>query len=378
MRLAFHAPFKPLGHPRPSGDLTIQTHLVEFLRGQGHALEIVSRFRSRWAFWQPWTWPRLYFERRQALAIARRFKPDMVLAYHVYWKAPDLIGPWLAGRLGVPYVIFQAAFSTKRRRSLASLPGYLLNRRGLTAARAVFVNRLADRENLIRLLPEDRVAYVPPGIHPDMFVRDAAARARLREQWGAGETPVILSAAMFRDDVKTQGLAIVLRALASLGGRDFRLVLAGDGVMRGRLEKLAGELLPGRVRFLGKVARERLYEVYSAADIFAFPGINESLGMVYLEAQSCGLPVVAFDNGGIPEVVDRDRTGLLTQLFDEAGFAAAVAGLLDDPARREAMGRTGAAWVRENRDLARNYRQFEAALRDIAAEARGGPTWKST
>ena len=51
---------------------------------------------------------------------------------------------------------------------------------------------------------------------------------------------------------------------------------------------------------------------YSAGDMFVFPGIRESLGMVYLESQSCGLPVVAFHNGGIPEVVVDGETGFLT------------------------------------------------------------------
>ena len=54
--------------------------------------------------------------------------------------------------------------------------------------------------------------------------------------------------------------------------------------------------------------------------VFAFPGIRESLGMVYLEAQACGLPVVAFDNGGVPEVVKDTVTGMLTPPFDKSGF----------------------------------------------------------
>ena len=79
---------------------------------------------------------------------------------------------------------------------------------------------------------------------------------------------------------------------------------------RGRQGKGAAGLpgressLGDRVLFAGRIDRDRMFELYSGADLFVFPGINESLGMVYLEAQSCGLPVVAYDNGGIPEVVE--------------------------------------------------------------------------
>ena len=72
---------------------------------------------------------------------------------------------------------------------------------------------------------------------------------------------------------------------------------------RGRLEKEAAQALPGRVIFTGLIPREKLAGFYSAGDVFAFPGFNEALGMVYLEAQAAGLPVAAMADGGVPEVV---------------------------------------------------------------------------
>ncbi|MBU2490093.1 MAG: glycosyltransferase family 4 protein, partial [Proteobacteria bacterium] len=193
----------------------------------------------------------------------------------------------------------------------------------------------------------------------------------LRGEWGAEGRPVVLSAAMFRDDVKTRGLEFLIRACGALSdaGLDFLLVLAGDGVMRGRLEALAKRVLPGRVRFLGRVGRERMAACYSAAEVFAFPGIRESLGMVYLEAQSCGLPVVAFDNGGIPEVVENNVTGFLTPPMETVAFATALARLILDPNRARSMGRAGAARVRAVHDSAQNYLTVERVLLETVEKA---------
>ena len=232
----------------------------------------------------------------------------------------------------------------------------------------VFSNRRMDMENLRRLLPAERLCYVAPGIDPGAFKREAQAGLALREQWNLGPGPVILTVAMFRDDVKSQGLRYLITRLSQLVGlgRDFNLVLAGDGETRPELEALASRQLPGRVRFLGLVPRDQLSKVYSAADLFVFPGIRESLGMVYLEAQAAGLPVVAFDNGGIPEVVSQGQTGILTPAFDDRAFVQAVDGLLTDPQRMRAMGARASAYVAKHHDHERNFSVVEERLRELA------------
>lgn len=370
MRIAFYAPFKPLGHPNPSGDLTIGTGLHDFL-SRGNEVVQVSHLRNRWIYWKPWQWPLACLERLRAERAAKGC--DLWLTYHTYYKAPDLLGPFCARRLSVPYAVFQGIYSTKTRRSLKTYPGFLLNRAALRAASVVFSNKQDDLTNLARIISNDRLHYVPPGIFPEQFAFDPKARERLRREWGTGDRSVILSAAMFRDDVKTQGLTFLLETCGKLAaqGKDFLLALAGDGVMRPHLEALAREQLPGRVIFLGKVPREKLFENYSAADVFAFPGIRESLGMVFLEAQSCGLPVVAFDGWGIPEVVANGETGLLCRPFDEEAFRTAMARLLDDATLRRGMGRTASDRVRLHHDLNRNYRQVESTLRKVARRTQG-------
>jgi glycosyltransferase involved in cell wall biosynthesis len=368
MRICFYAPFKPLGHPNPSGDLIIATGLYDFLISRGHEVLIASTLRSRWIFLKPWRFAEIFLERMRCRKRVRKFAPDLWLSYHCYYKAPDLLGPFICKNDKIPYCIFQGIYSTKQRRRLKAKAGFYLNRHSLLLADRVFSNRKRDLENLKRIIPPQRLSRIRPGILPEQFVFDKAARHAIHKEWDITKVPVIITAAMFRPDVKSLGLSWMIRTLARLTreGVAFKLVIAGDGSQRQKLEELAAEFLPGQVVFLGKVPRKEMYRVYSGGDIFAFPGIRESLGMVYLEAQSCGLPVVAFDNGGIPEVVQPDRTAYLTPSYDEESFCKAVKTLLNDADHRHKMGRAATEYVRSEHDLNQNYLHFEEILHDHA------------
>ncbi len=142
-----------------------------------------------------------------------------------------------------------------------------------------------------------------------------------------------------------KGVETALRALPEIPGA--RFVVAGDGEDRPRLEALTDELgLRGRVRFLGSVERRELPRLYSSADLLlATSHASETFGIGPVEAQACGLPVVASRFGGFPEVVDEGRTGLLFTPRDPAALAAAVRVLLDDPARRAAMAAAAPGWA---------------------------------
>ncbi len=374
LRICFYAPFKPLGHVHPSGDLVTATGLFDFLVKQEHRVSRLSAFRCRWIYWKPWLWAHLIRERQRVVRRALADSADLWFTYHSYYKAPDMLGPFVSQKTGLPYVIFQGIYSTKRKRAIKTLPGFYLNKRCLKAASHVFVNKQVDLVNLARLLPADRITYVAPGISPADFSFDNTAREILRRQWEVGDTPVIFSAAMFRPDVKSEGLSWVIRACGELSrqGCDFRLVIAGDGKERGRLQKLAVQQIPQKVRFTGEIPRLEMYRYYSAADVFVFPGIRESLGMVFLEAQSCGLPVVAFDNAGVPEAVAAGKTGFLAPLYALTPLVDAMRRLLKDKELRHQMGRAAQSYVRDAHDIDRNYQKLEHMLQEIARRRQDG------
>ncbi|MDD2389863.1 MAG: glycosyltransferase family 4 protein [Desulfobacterales bacterium] len=369
MRICFCTPFKPLDCQTPSGDLVIASGLYSFLKRRGHQIWPAPSVRMRWIFWKFWLWPRVLRDRARTVRYVRRARPDLWLTYHTYYKAPDVLGPFVSSRTNIFYIVFQGIYSTRRKRHWRTRPGFKLNTIALRAAAHVFTNRREDLDNLNRIILPGDLTYIKPGIFPDRFAFSADARAELRQQWNVGDAPVIVSAAMFRPGVKSQGLAWVIRACAALfkDGRPGFLVIAGDGKERKTLRRLADDCLPGRVRFVGKIDRNNLYRFYSAGDIFAFPGIRESLGMVFLEAQSCGLPVVAFLNGGIPEVVQDQKTGFLVPVFDMDVYVKAMERLISDMALRRIMGDNAKKYVRTEHDLDINYQQVEAILNRLSA-----------
>lgn len=369
MKIAYYMPFKPMGHRHPSGDLVIGTEIYNFLRNRQHKIELVSKLRCRWIYYRPFALLRLPGEKRRVVDHCRATRPDLWLSYHTYYKAPDLLGPWCSRELDLPYVIFQGIYSTKRRRQLTTLPGFLLNRKALLAADHVFTNKKRDFANLRRLLPEHRLSYIAPGIHPQFFEFTGEWREELRRRWRIDDETVIMAAAMMRPGVKTDGIARVMESCAELlqRGLRLRLIVAGDGSCRSQLEKKAGELLPpDKVVFVGQIAREEMARYYSAADIFAFPGFEESLGMVYLEAQSCNLPVVACGDWGGGEAVIDGRTGLLSRADSPETFTAAIGRLIQDSTLRLQLGGAAGEHIRANHDLQRNYRQVESTLVDLA------------
>ncbi len=365
MKIAFYAPFKPMDHPVPSGDRTIARGIVRFLRVKGHDVQVQSRLRTRWIFNTPRAWPGAVKQLLICLIRLKKKRPDLWLTYHTYYKAPDVLGPLVCIFLNIPYAIFGASYATKKRKQVNTFLGFYLNRFALTRATRVFTNSRRDFKNLKRLLPGKRLVYIRPGIDPEPYARQANRSQVLAR----AKRPVILTAAMFRKDVKTLGLLWLIRCCGQLAARgiDFELVVAGDGKRRKDLERWARFHLPGRHRFLGRLALEKMPHFYALGDLFAFPGINESLGMVFLEAQASCLPVLAFDTGGISGVVARGRTGYLTSPFDTNAFAAALERMVTDLPRTRLMGQCARAHVREHHDLGQTYERLNACLEGMVS-----------
>ncbi len=367
MKIAYYMPFKPMGHHNPSGDLIIGTEIYDYLKQQGAEIHLISRFRCRWLYLKPYLWPVMVFELFKVLYLCRKNPPDIWLTYHSYYKAPDILGSLCCMILGIPYTIFQGIYSTKRRRSLKTIAGFYLNRFALQQAAYIFSNKKSDTINLKRIMPVDRVHYIPPGLQPQEFGFNREARQRIRRELQAGKRVIIMSAAMFRPGVKTDGILKVISYCQTLleRGCDILLILAGDGSNRGLIENAAMQALGEKVVFLGKVDRTMLPDYYSAADIFAFPGIDESLGMVYLEAQACSLPVVAFSDWGAKEAVLHDETGFLSPAAAEIQFIDNLQNLIEDDKLRTKMGQAATVYVREKHNVLRNYGQMWQRLRQL-------------
>lgn len=142
-----------------------------------------------------------------------------------------------------------------------------------------------------------------------------------------------------------KGVQYILQALGTL--HNTRLIIVGDGTYRSGLERLAHLLqVEDRVLFLGSVPRTELPHLYANVDLVVGASFaNETFGIALVEAQACGVPVVASHFGGFPEIVLPGETGLLVPPQNPAALADAVRALLHDPVLRARMGQRGRAWV---------------------------------
>jgi phosphatidylinositol alpha-1,6-mannosyltransferase len=197
-----------------------------------------------------------------------------------------------------------------------------------------------------------RMVRLAPGVDTAAF-RPGAGGAAIRRRLGIDPArPVVICVSRM---VPRKGQDTLLRAWPQVraNGGDPLLVLAGDGPYRRDLDRLAGRLgLGGSVLFAGPVPTPDLPAYYDAANVFAMPcrtrrgGLDvEGLGIVYLEASATGLPVVGGDSGGAPDAILPGETGYVVPGRSVTALAAALTGLLADPAGAAAMGDKGHAWV---------------------------------
>jgi glycosyltransferase involved in cell wall biosynthesis len=152
-----------------------------------------------------------------------------------------------------------------------------------------------------------------------------------------------------------------------------RLVVVGDGPLRGRLSELASGL-GVRCEFLGVLSSSMICNQLNAAKVFCVPSVtarngdSEGLGMVFLEAQAMGLPVVSFDHGGIPEAVCHGKTGLLAPEGNHEVLADHILRYLLEPEFASVCGRSGAERVRTGFDLRKQTEKLEQLYEDVIAE----------
>lgn len=183
-------------------------------------------------------------------------------------------------------------------------------------------------------VPPERVHVVRNGWHGRPVPRDPSPRR-----------PTVVSVGNFRPEKDHETL---LRAIALVHRElpEVRLVLLGEGPLRPSLERSAQRLgIRDAVEFRGAV--DDVWPHLARADVFALSSIVETLGIAVLEAMAAGLPTVTTDVGGLPEVVEDGRTGVLVPARDPQAMAAGLSALLRDGQRRRAM--AAAARVRAMR-----------------------------
>lgn len=170
--------------------------------------------------------------------------------------------------------------------------------------------------------------------------------------------------------VPVKGVDIVLSAFASCTVPGAELVIAGDGPERMNLESRARELgISNRVRFVGFLDRAALAAEFARARVFVMASRMDTSPNALTEAHAAALPVIATRAGGIPEMVDDGRDGLLVNVDDHAALARGMNELLPDAARCRAMGAAGKEKVRALNDPARIAVAWRSLLDEVATRS---------
>ncbi len=346
--------------PDVGGPASHAPDVARYLHERGHGVEVVTTAAAApAAFDVPVHWisrslPKGAIHLRTAAEIARRARrADVVYTTGMFGRSSA--GSVAARR---PYVIkltADPAFERARRRGIVA--GDVDEFQRLSAGMAVRVLRLARDAELRRAahvftpsaylgelavswgVDAGRVSVLP---NPSPLMPELAPRPVLRESFGM-DGPTLAFAGRL---TAQKALGDALAALAQVDGVD--LLIAGDGDQRGPLEALVAELALGaRVRFLGPLPRDRIVELFHAADASILSSSWENFPHTVVEALAAGTPVIATAVGGVAEVVRDGVNGLLVAPGDAEALAAAIRRFLTDPGLRETLRDAAAASVAE-------------------------------
>jgi glycosyltransferase involved in cell wall biosynthesis len=221
------------------------------------------------------------------------------------------------------------------------------------------------------IAPASKIRYLANGIETGRYVSTdggAAGRASMGIPAGA---PVIGTVANLREvkrqDVLVRGFA---RVRAAERG-EAHLLLVGDGPLRGDLERLAKELgVADRVHFAGHQSNPELF--LAAMNIFSLTSRSEGMPLSILEAWAAGLPVVASRVGGLPELIEEGRTGLMFESGNDEALGVLFTELVRDAARARVMGEAGRELVRRRYDVSVMAGRYQECYMELLQGRTGG------
>jgi glycosyltransferase involved in cell wall biosynthesis len=243
---------------------------------------------------------------------------DVIDGHYIYPDGTAAVR--LGEELGIPVVLSARGTDLNL---YPRLPGIAaLIRSNLDACRHLICVCEGLRQEALRLgIPDEKVSVIGNGVDADRFRRGDAREAR--ESLGLpADGTVILSVGHLTE---RKGFHLLIEACAGLHRGDATVVIAGDGPEREPLERLASSLgVGGLVRFPGAIRNEDLPAWYQAADLFALASSREGWPNVLCEAQACGLPAVATNVWGIPEIVRDESLGVLVRERTAVGLRAGL------------------------------------------------------
>ncbi len=305
------------------------------------------------------------------MALARRSRFDLI---HAHWVVPGgamaLPVSWASGLPMVVSLHGSDVFVSEKSALFGRAARMAFGRASAVTACS---DDLAERSRSLGASPKP--ITIPYGVSTELFgPRQEDARG-LRSELGLEEqTPMVLAVGRL---VHKKGFEYLIEAMPRVVSKypDCRLIIAGQGDLKGELEARAERLNVGeRVRFAGDVSRDALPAYYAAATVVAVPSIRDDAGNVdglpnvLLEGMASGAPLVASAVAGIPQAVRDGTEALLVAERDPDALATAILALLDSPDRRETLGQAARARARDVFDWSRVGERFEDVFRSVTGD----------
>ncbi len=277
---------------------------------------------------------------------------DVVHAHHAFVPL-SFRALSAAEELGIPSVLTTHTISFMHEFKLWKVVGKQLSLVGAgigDARKIIAVSNAAAKfiEHFLKPEEREKVCVVPNGVDINRFVSPKPEeKERIKEELGINAECVVLY--LSRMSLR-KGPNILLKAFGNLlkeldeeRRKNVKLIMAGGGEMLPALKAQAKILGIGEsVVFTGRVDDDIVPKLFRIADVFVLPSITaEAFGMVILEAMASGIPVVATEVGGIPEIVKKSKCGILVEPLNDAELSKAVLKLLEDEELRRKMGRKG-------------------------------------
>jgi glycosyltransferase involved in cell wall biosynthesis len=348
------------------------------VRRLAERLEIV-RLAGDWLRSLPWRSarrdvPLLLYVLRAEAAAASLARNEGFDAIHSHFGSFGGLGGSLAARTsGVPLIASLRGMDLRsdpaRNYGLRQRPLFDANIRHLlaTADRTIYNSEYMRDLGISLGAQSERAHKVVKGVDLGTF-KPSRDRKNLLEELQL-DGPVVLTVASL---LPRKGIDHALRALASLDRKDIQYVVCGEGPERSSLIDLARSLgLSDRVRFMGRVSRDRVASYFAAAEVFVMTSDHEAAGNVYLEAQASGVPCIASDEGGPVDYVANGRTGFTVPYGDIDALTARLRDILCDSLLRERMSHEARRFMEHGFAYGRMVDDFLDIYRNAIAERQG-------
>lgn len=217
--------------------------------------------------------------------------------------------------------------------------------------------------------PAEKIAVIHNGVDSNRFFPDPAARARVRHELGLSDEEFCIGCVANLNPVKDH--PTLLKAVAEFSQEcgDWRLLLVGTGPQRPALERLVAEHPNARDRVVFLGLSDRVPALLNAMDVWVLPSLAEGISNALLEAMATGLPVVATDVGGNPEVVVDGQSGLLFPAGDRGKLASHLSTLRARVDLRVQLGKQALRRVREEFSIGSMIRKYERVYESLATAA---------